>query len=79
MIANASGAFALPRPAVRSELTNTEPLASDGCCDATRLPPYRCGPLRSDNFARARRSQIIALALEAGLAWAPRPISGAQA
>jgi hypothetical protein len=56
MIANASGAFALPTMAVRSELTNTEPLASDSCCDAIRLPPYRCGPLRSDDSARARGS-----------------------
>jgi hypothetical protein len=56
MIANASGAFALRRLAVRSELTNTKLLVSDGCCDATRLPPYRCGLLRSDDSTRARRS-----------------------
>ena len=70
MIANASGAFALPTMAARSELTNTELLASDGCCDATHLPRYRCGPLQSDDSTKARRSSIIALAMEADLAWA---------
>lgn len=70
MIVNASGAFALRTMAVGSELTNIEPLASDGCCDTTRLSRYRCGSLRSDDFTRARRSLIIASAVEADLAWA---------
>ena len=46
MIVNASGAFALPTMAVRSELTNTEPFASDGCCNAiaSASVPLRAPP-----------------------------------
>jgi hypothetical protein len=60
MIANASGAFALRRLAVRSGLTNTKLLASDDFWGATHQPRFHSEPHRSDNFARARRSEIIA-------------------